>query len=166
MELVAFRPDEAQQLIDWIDSPELNLLWGGPCYAYPLTQEQIFEHCQKPEVFAFLCRHEGENVGFIELFHLGNNAYRICRVFIAPDYRGRGMAQSMVTQLIAVAKQQFAARELSLGVFAHNHSALACYQALGFSRYASEPFISSVSDEPWLLYRMKLDVSECQEVMQ
>ncbi|HGS4580407.1 TPA: GNAT family N-acetyltransferase, partial [Vibrio cholerae] len=54
MNLEEFQESDFDLLIKWIDSDELNYLWGGPAYVFPLTYEQIHSHCSKAEVFPYL----------------------------------------------------------------------------------------------------------------
>ncbi|MGB5120359.1 MAG: hypothetical protein WBO13_05125, partial [Vibrio fluvialis] len=51
--LTPFTAADYPQLIGWIDSDELNYLWGGPNYQFPLTVEQIEAHCAQPQVHPF-----------------------------------------------------------------------------------------------------------------
>ncbi len=41
VELQYFERSDFQQLINWIDSPEFLLQWGGPNFSFPLTEEQL-----------------------------------------------------------------------------------------------------------------------------
>jgi hypothetical protein len=37
------------RLVDWIDSPEKLLLWGGTLFTYPLTEDQLRAHYEGSE---------------------------------------------------------------------------------------------------------------------
>ena len=41
IELQYFDVSDFQQLIDWIDTPEFLLQFGGPYFSFPLTEEQL-----------------------------------------------------------------------------------------------------------------------------
>ena len=155
MELVPFIAQDSKVLIKWIDSAELNRLWGGPCYQFPLTHEQIEQHCAQQQVFPYLFMHQGAKLGFVELYYLEQGCYRICRVFIAPHARGNGLAKQMLQSLMTLAKREHQCRHLSLGVFSHNTTALQCYQSLGFETVSSSISKDHNSGEEWLLYRME-----------
>ncbi|EOG1965261.1 GNAT family N-acetyltransferase, partial [Vibrio cholerae] len=88
MNLEEFQESDFDLLIKWIDSDELNYLWGGPVYVFPLTYEQIHSHCSKAEVFPYLLKVNGRHAGFVELYKVTDEQYRICRVFISNAYRG------------------------------------------------------------------------------
>ena len=155
MTLSRFSKHDYAQLISWINSEELNYLWGGPTYDYPLTNEQITDHCQQKEVSAFMLKLEGKNAGFIELFHVANNHYRICRVFIDNKFRGQGLAKDMITSLLKIAKNDLTCDRISLAVFEHNEVAKKCYQSLGFNIIATELGTRSFKGKMWNLVRME-----------
>ncbi|MBX9447242.1 GNAT family N-acetyltransferase [Dickeya chrysanthemi] len=114
--LIDFTPADYPRLIRWIDNAELNLLWGGPTYAFPITLAQISEHLANPQFVPYLFEHQGEIVGFVELSQVEPHHSRLCRVFIDPAYRGRGLAREMLQAAIRQAAQQFAAHSVSLSL--------------------------------------------------
>lgn len=155
MELEAFTENDFEQLIRWISSDELNYLWGGPAYSYPLTHEQIATHCGQSEVMPFIFKVAGQNAGFIELFRVSNAHYRICRVFISNEYRGQGLSKAMVGNVVVKAQIDFGCKTLSLAVFEHNRVAKNCYKSLGFNLVATETGIRSYNGKEWDLVRME-----------
>ncbi|SDH57293.1 Protein N-acetyltransferase, RimJ/RimL family [Vibrio xiamenensis] len=158
MELRAFEKDDYALLIDWIDSDQLNYLWGGPTFQFPLDYDQINQHCLKAEVLPFVCVVDGKNAGYIELFKVADGHYRICRVFVANDFRGRGVSKPMLKQLMELAKTQYSAHLLSLAVFAHNDVAKHCYQSLGFEVTSEEAGTRSFAGQAWRLLKMEKSV--------
>ncbi|WP_073602031.1 GNAT family N-acetyltransferase [Vibrio aerogenes] len=160
MTLATFTEDDYDQLIGWIDSPELNYLWGGPSYKYPLTRRQIVRHCRQREVFPFLFRVNEQRAGFVELYQIAPRHYRICRVFIADDFRGQGLSKPMLLLLADRAKTDFDCLLLSLAVFGHNQVARRCYESLGFQITAVEKGTRSYGGELWDLVRMEKWLTE------
>ncbi len=153
MTLLAFQQQHYKQLIDWIDSAELNYLWGGPAYQYPLTVESIDAHCSQAEVKPFLYAHQGQVAGFVELYRHSNDIARICRVFVAPQFRGQGVAKTMLRALIREARSQ-GYSEITLCVFSHNPSAIRCYHSLGFVEVKREHGVREFDGESWELIHM------------
>ena len=153
MTLLAFQQEHYKQLIDWIDSAELNYLWGGPAYQYPLTVESVDVHCSQAEVKPYLYAHQGQEAGFVELYHHSNDIARICRVFVAPQFRGQGVAKTMLQALIREARNQ-GYSEITLRVFSHNLSAIRCYHSLGFVEVKREHGIREFDGEIWELINM------------
>jgi len=152
--LRAFEKPDYPLLISWINSEKLNRLWGSTTYSFPLTEQKIQEHCSKPEISAFLFLLEGKEAGFAELCRVSQGQYRICRVFIADEYRGRGLSEVMLTELICLVENEYNCSELSLRVFAHNRAAIACYHSLGFITESIERGGSVHEGEQWDLLLM------------
>ncbi|WP_033581054.1 GNAT family N-acetyltransferase [Dickeya chrysanthemi] len=114
--LIDFTPADYPRLIRWIDNAELNLLWGGPTYAFPITLAQISEHLANPQFAPYLFEHQGDIVGFVELSQVEQHHSRLCRVFIDPVYRGRGLARTMLQAAIRQAVERFEAQAVSLSL--------------------------------------------------
>lgn len=153
--LTPFTAADYPQLIDWIDSDELNYLWGGPNYQFPLTVEQIEAHCAQPQVHPFLFHVQGVASGFIELYQVDSRHVRLCRIFIAHAQRGKGLASPMIELAIDIAAEQLNAGLLSLAVFEHNAVARHCYQQLGFVETQREQGTRSFNGHRWNLVRME-----------
>ena len=155
MLLECFLENNFEQLIVWIDSDELNYLWGGPAYQFPLTADQIQEHCTKPEVHPFMFTVNGKPAGFVELYQVSDSECRICRVFISPTFRGKNLGTEMLKLLVMKAKEQYKCQLLTLGVFSHNQAAILCYEKLGFISFTVEKNSREFNGESWDLIRMQ-----------
>lgn len=153
-QLIEFEPQHYPLLMEWIDSDELNYLWGGPQFEYPLTVEQLETHYGKQAPSPFLFVVNDEMVGFIELFKVSDCEQRLCRVFIHPTCRGKGYANTMLELAIAKAKMAEEPQLLSLAVFAHNQSAISCYEKLGFKPYETISGLRFFKGKNWDLIRM------------
>lgn len=155
MELIIFEKPDYKQLIDWIDSKDLNYLWGGPSYDFPLTHQQIKHHCAQECVFPYLAKHEGQNVGFIELYQVSMSEFHVCRVFISSEFRGQGLAQEMMRLATQKAALEFNANLLTLYVFSHNESAIKCYEKLGFKTTSVQARERVLGGKVWELRAME-----------
>ncbi|UPR54612.1 GNAT family N-acetyltransferase [Vibrio cyclitrophicus] len=155
MELRAFGKEDYELLIGWIDSDKLNYLWGGPRFQLPLDFEQISRHCSQPEVLPFIFVVSGESAGYVELFKVAESHFRICRVFVSNNFRGRGISKQMLGQLIELAKEKYTISVLSLAVFEQNTVARNCYESLGFSVTSYEVGTRSFEGEEWGLLHME-----------
>lgn len=100
LRLKPFTESRYPLLVKWIDSELLNFVWGGASYRFPLTVEQITDHIALDGVIPFLLVYEDKPAGFIELFQVNPISYRICRVFITPDFRGKGLATKMLQMAV------------------------------------------------------------------
>ncbi|MCG9702124.1 GNAT family N-acetyltransferase [Vibrio natriegens] len=155
MKLTEFKQSHFKQLVEWIKTDELNYLWGGPAYTFPLTQTQIKRHCAQAEVHPYLVTMNNDNVGFIELYKVTEDHYRICRVFISEEFRGQGLAKKMMTLVIDKARNDLSAEILSLAVFEHNTAARKCYESLGFKTLTVESGTRYFNGKSWKLLRME-----------
>lgn len=152
------RPFEQQDyplLIEWIDSSELNYLWGGPKFEFPLTLDQISEHCQHREVLPFVFTVNDVNAGYVELFRISESHFRICRVYICSGFRGQGISKAMLTQLIELTQENYQVSKLSLVVFEQNHAARNSYASLGFRVTSKQSDVRLFEGKPWTLLGME-----------
>ncbi len=62
----------------------------------------------------------------------------VCRVFVHPEARGKGVARQLMTELIRLAQGWTGVEQLRLAVNAANEPARRLYQGLGFQVYGSE----------------------------
>lgn len=80
-------------------------------------------------------------------------------MFVAPEWRRRGLAQALVGHLLALAENEPGVRQVMLGVNARNHAALALYRSLGFVAWGTEPAAGWVDgeaqDETWMVRRLR-----------
>jgi len=60
-------------------------------------------------------------------------------VYVDPAVRGRGAGRQLLDAAIMQASRMPGVRQLTLGVNAQNHLALALYEAVGFVRFGLEP---------------------------
>ena len=153
-QLNAFQSQDYAQLIAWITTEDLNYLWGGPCYRFPLDHQQIKAHCDQDEVFAYLFTVDQRNAGFVELYRESPHCFRLCRVLITDDFRGQKLSQVMLKMVIEKAILEFNAQLITLAVFAHNQAARHCYQTLGFKTTSIEKGTRTFKGQDWDLELM------------
>ncbi|WP_028022001.1 GNAT family N-acetyltransferase [Enterovibrio calviensis] len=156
MELVPFGENDAAQLCAWIPDATTNVQWGGPTFSFPVTPEQICTHIARDEVRPFLLIHNREALGYIELFRVSDNEYRLCRVLIAsPANRGKGLGRRLVELALEKARLISNVYKVSLAVFAHNTAAISCYSSLGFIVSPEQTKTRISNGETWTLLRME-----------
>lgn len=155
MELRAFKKEDHDVLIKWIDSVKLNYQWGGPTFEFPLDSVQISKHCSQTKVFPFIFVISGKSAGYVELFKVSASHFRVCRVFISGSFRGKGASKLMLGQLVELAREKYSASLLSLAVFERNLVARNCYESLGFTVTSRENSSRSFDGQIWGLLRME-----------
>lgn len=132
--LEPFSPDDYNNLIHWIDSPDLLLQFAGPAFSFPLTTQQLAAEENLPHRYRFKAveKTQGRTIGHGEV-HLAEMGCYLARILVGPTgLRGKGYVKQLV-QLLA----NFSFRELhqpfiQLNVFTHNVAAIRCYESLGF----------------------------------
>lgn len=170
IKLIYFEPSDFDQLIQWIDSPKLNLQWGGPTFNYPLTKEQLKDYIKdanstdsKLYVYKAVLKDSGKTVGHISLGNIDqvNRSARIGRVLIGDKtVRGKGLGQLMIQEILKQAFEELMLHRVSLGVFDFNQSAIACYEKAGFQKEGLLRDCRRLGNEYWSLWEMSILESE------
>jgi len=82
----------------------------------------------------YLIRSEALNVGYIALIPRPElQSLQISKLYLLPDWRGRGLARAMLARVSAIATDK-GYTNLYLTVNKYNHAALTAYRKLGFVR--------------------------------
>lgn len=161
MRLELFEQTDCSVLIEWIPTKEFNLLWGGPLYKWPITIDQISEHQKESAVISFWLVSGSKKLGFIEIFKVSDEEYRLCRIIISEQAgRGKGYGSRLIQLASAYAQDELNAKTISLAVFEHNARAIKCYESLGFKAFVRETGVSSFNGEDWPLLRMKISLDQ------
>jgi RimJ/RimL family protein N-acetyltransferase len=138
-----FTSADFSRLIGWIESGEMLVQWAGPTeFVFPLTEDQLRKYLSGSEgdrcsrrIFTATTE-AGEACGHIELgaINYDNQTASLCRVLVAPNFRGRGLCTPMVEKALAVGFGELGLRRIELRVFGFNSSAIRCYESSGFVR--------------------------------
>lgn len=142
IELVPFLSEDFQRLIQWVPTADFMMLWSGPYFTFPLTEEQLSRYLQSAQglppprrIYKAVESENGQVVGHIELNNIDwkNLAGTVSKVLIgAESLRGQGIGARMMEQLAKIAFDDYGLHRLSLFVFDFNSQAVACYQKVGF----------------------------------
>lgn len=157
------------KILEWNanKSADYLLQWSGPVYSYPLTLDQMEEYFinnvkkDNPDTFAYkiLLTDTGEFIGTIELREIDkkNKIGKVCRFLIGEEnYRGRGIGAEALKEILKIGFEDFKFEKITLGVFDFNHSAIRCYEKVGFE---IEKFTKNARKAPtgyWNLYEMSI----------
>lgn len=166
IELAPFMRDDFGRLISWVVSEEFLMQWAGPTFTYPLDEAQLERHLRTSEsvvstrkVFKAIDGSTREAVGHIELdgINPGNKSATIARVLVGePAHRGKGMGEEMVGCVLDYGFGKLGLHRIDLKVFDSNHSAIACYEKLGFVKEGHLRDAAKVGEEYWSLHLMSI----------
>ncbi|MED3912699.1 GNAT family N-acetyltransferase [Peribacillus simplex] len=173
IELKYFERSDFQQLINWIDTPEFLLQWGGPNFSFPLTEEQLENYLidankdnSNTLVYGVLHKATGKVIGHISLGNIDrkHKSARVGKVLVGDkDVRGKGIGQLMMKEILKVAFDELRLHRVSLGVFDFNTSAIACYEKEGFVKEGLLRDSRKIGDAYWSLWEMSILENEWLE---
>ena len=75
-------------------------------------------------------------------------------VIVSPEIRGKGYGKKMLELAIEYARTELHATKATLGVFANNPKAQACYESLGFSPISTR--VVNILNTDWECIDMEL----------
>lgn len=169
IELKVFEKADFEQLINWIDSPEFLLQWGGSGFDFPLTEKQLEKYIEKADTLVFKVVESGTGaaIGHISLGRIDrkNKAARVGKVLVGDtNVRGNGIGQQMLNEVLKIAFDKLHLHRVSLGVFDFNRSAIACYEKAGFIKEGLLRDSSKIGDEYWGLWEMSILEEEFRNI--
>ena len=115
-----------------------ELFYMFPKATYPLTPAQLTEAIAQRNG-STVAEGDGTVLGFANFYKAEHGG--VCalgNVVVAPAARGHGVASYLVTAMIELAREQFAAREIWVSCFNHNTAGLLLYPQLGFVPFGIE----------------------------
>lgn len=143
LRLRPYKPCDAEKIVSWCQNEKTFHQWGGDYLgSYPidaaLMNHVYFEkngNCAEADNFYPMTAfdEEGPCGHFIMRYiHGDRRILRFGWVIVAPDRRGKGYGKEMLLKGIQFAKEIYQADRFSIGVFAENAPAHACYASVGF----------------------------------
>ncbi|MEW9674019.1 GNAT family N-acetyltransferase [Ammoniphilus sp. 3BR4] len=173
IELKFFERSNFQQLINWFETTEFLLQWGGPNFRFPLDEQQLENYLKDANkdnsntfVYSVIEKETGKVIGHISLGNVDriNKSARIGKVLVGDkSVRGKGIGQQMMTEILKVAFDELRLHRVSLGVFDFNSSAIACYKKSGFVKEGLLRDARKSGDEYWSLWEMSILENEWSE---
>lgn len=164
--LVPFTEDHFETLAGWFPDARSLVQWGGTRLVFPLDAPQMramlaLSSGERPEWLYFTAKQGDAVVGHCEiLFDYFDGIARLCRIAIAPDRRGRGLARPMLTCLVNDALKDAFIERVELNDYDFNETAIRAYQGLGFKMEGIRRSSARFLDERWDTGMMSLLRSE------
>ena len=155
MELRKFTQKHYATLISWFPTEADLIQWGGLKLRHPLDDSQLNAMLEKktgnlPDKRCWMAFHGGSLVGHAQLiFDWKNGNAALCRVAIAPEFRGRKLAAPMLELVVAEAFNYPQLMRLELNVFSFNQSAIRTYKRLGFLTEGTRRSSAAIGEERW-----------------
>lgn len=159
VELKQFDNTDFDRLIQWIDSEESLIQFAGPIFKYPLTRKQLEVYIADKNRFAFkvIEINSGEIIGHSEIYDLGNNTSKLCRILLGnKNFRGKGFGQEIVKKLVEFTFKKLGSSQIELNVYDWNISAIKCYEKVGFLANPIKKEVDQLSNNKWTSINMTL----------
>jgi len=113
------------------------------------------------EQMAFTAIDEDDVVGFF-ILRRPTESFDVLRfgfVIVDPAKRGKGYGKRMLQLGIIYAKEIFAAKKVTLGVFSNNEQAYRCYRNVGFKESTTEkPCKYPILGEEWECLELEINL--------
>ncbi|MBT2481079.1 GNAT family N-acetyltransferase [Streptomyces sp. ISL-94] len=136
----------------WVTSHAELMTWAGRSFSWPLDDAQLTAYAAEPGRHTWTAiTAAGDPVGHVSLA-----GTRLGRVLIAPEARGRGLGETLVSLTVSHAFGELKLPELSLGVWAHNTAAIRIYEKLGFRTEQVLKDVEEADGMPWTAHQMRL----------
>ena len=156
MMLRTYKEEDAEIILNWIMNEKEFRLWSADRYEnYPATPQDINDNYLKSKevsnFYPLTLEDNGKVIGHLILRNPGKEKDVIRMGFIIVDssIRGKGYGKSLINEAIKYARDNLGAKEINLGVFVNNDSALHCYQAAGFEIIRIDSNAYQFYDENW-----------------
>ena len=121
-------------LSSWIRNRQEMAYWTGSQLPFPFNKNELrLLLTQSTEQSYILTNQQNNPLGFGQFRVNGPNSVLLCRIIVAPTFRGFGFGKSLCRLLITSAVQRTNASQLTLRVYRCNYRALAIYQSLRFT---------------------------------
>ncbi|MCM3163756.1 GNAT family N-acetyltransferase [Metabacillus litoralis] len=135
--LRALNKNDSQQILKWINNPELKYLTGT---VYPISEfehEKWFENKLTEKVNKMFGIEEKTTNNLIGVIGFNNTDFinRNTEIFVYignDEYWGKGIGTDAVKSIIKFAFEDLNLHRVSLGVFSYNSRAIKAYEKVGF----------------------------------
>ena len=139
IEIVPMVESDLPVLLDWAEDEKTLIQWCGPVFDYPLTIEQLQDYFSEstkpnPQRFIFKAVLADKVCGMSELgaVNIKNETGSLCRIFVDKSYRGKGIAELMIREVLEFGFEKLNLIRIELNVYSYNTPAIKCYEKLGF----------------------------------
>ena len=134
--------------------------FGGPEFAFPLTEEQINITLSDKNRIAFrvVNTFDESTAGHCEIYFKVDSAELGRILIIDENQRGKGIGKQIVILLLQFIVENRKERNVELNVFDFNIGAIKCYEKVGFVVNPDKKFTREVEGETWTAVNMVLNL--------
>ena len=115
------------------------------------TLDSIAQQLRGPENFTLGAFEDNRLVGIVGFYHESalklQHKGHIVSLYVLPEYRGRGLAQALLTAALERIKRLPELKQVLLGVVVTQTTAKHLYESFGFTVYGREPDAVKIGDE-------------------
>jgi RimJ/RimL family protein N-acetyltransferase len=159
VKLKKFDTSDYGRLINWIDSKELMIQFGGPLFSFPITNNQLDEYVtnEKRLIYKVIDSNTFKVIGHAELNDIDytNKNARICRILVGDkSSRNKGFGKQIIYAIIKIAFNELKLHRLDLGVYDFNKQAIKCYENCGFEIEGLFKENMKIGNDYWSTYNM------------
>lgn len=161
-----FERKDYERLIAWIENAESLMQFAGPAFTFPLTVEQLEKSLSDKNRHSFkvidaACK---AVIGHAEIYLSQQGAY-LGRIIIGEKkFRGKGLGQQTVCELLKHAFFQLGQTKAALNVFDWNTAAINCYKKVGFVINPLKKAERVVNGKTWTVLNMVADKEKFLEM--
>ena len=145
MTLRPYKPEDSKIICSWVKDKKQLFQWSADRIGkWPLKGDELNENYKdrNPDFFIPLTAIDEKEQPAGHLFILypdetNKTLVRFGFVIVSPELRGKGNGRKMLELAIKYADEKLHASRITLGVFANNPKARACYESVGFKEYST-----------------------------
>ncbi|ADY54340.1 GCN5-related N-acetyltransferase [Pseudopedobacter saltans DSM 12145] len=158
IKLSPFEITDFEQLASWAETEEILMQFAGPAYQFPLTKEQVQDSLAEADrlLFKVVDQASGNTIGHAQILNK-EHSFSLGRIIIGDKlYRGKGIGQILVRQLLEYGFMNLDQEIAELNVFDWNVAAVKCYEKIGFKINPDVSYQREVKGEIWTAVNMKI----------
>ena len=165
MKLRPYKAEDSQIICSWVKDEKTLFQWSADRIGkFPLMGNELNENYAERKAgldfFPLTAVDEKENViGHLFVLIPDANVKTTVRfgfVIVSSEIRGKGYGKKMLELAIEYAKKELKANKATLGVFANNPKAQACYEAVGFKPFSKR--VINILGADWECIDMELNL--------
>ena len=157
MTLRPFLSDDAATILSWCKDKHAFRLWSADRYKdFPAKPEEMMAQYNGDNMYP-LTAVVGDTINGHILLRRPSEDKSIIRfgfVIVDNTKRGYGYGKQLLRQAIEYAREKLGAKQITLGVFCENISAVECYKSVGFRIIGDGSYL--IDGDEWKEFEMEL----------